>query len=111
MADGAAAPAGSGDRSQSAVELVAAFGANASQAAYRLATFLAAAAPLSLPVMRLIQRAKLPDSPPSALREVFLGQLLQQTSRTGPGIDPDAVRYDFVPGVRHELLAQLTRHE
>jgi tetratricopeptide (TPR) repeat protein len=91
--------------------LVADFGANASQGAYRLAMFLAAAAPLTLPVMGFIQRAKLPDSPPSALREVFLGRLLEQTTEPGPGSDPDTVEYDFVPGVRHELLGQLTRGE
>jgi tetratricopeptide (TPR) repeat protein len=92
-------------------ELVAAFGASASQVAYRLATYLAAAAPLTLPVMRFIQRAKLPESPPSALREVFLGRLLEQASAAEPEADPDTVQYDFAPGIRHELLAQLTRNE
>ncbi len=111
MTDGSAGPEETGDPASGPADLVAAFGAHASPVAYRLATFLAAAAPLSLPVMRMIQRVKLPESPPSVLREVFLGRLLEQTSTAGPDTDPDEVRYDFRPGVRHELLAQLTRQE
>ncbi|MBO1417076.1 BTAD domain-containing putative transcriptional regulator, partial [Streptomyces sp. FH025] len=88
-------------------ERVAAFRAGGSPNAYRLACHLAAA-PLSLPVMRLVQRATVPDSGQRELAELFLSGLLEVRAASA---DPDEVVYDFVDGVREELLAELTRSE
>jgi tetratricopeptide (TPR) repeat protein len=94
----------------SAADIVNRFAQTASTDARGLAALLAAAAPLSLPVMRLVQRAMLPESAPTALREVFLGTLLEQvTEETGGALDPDDVVYDFRPGVREALLENLPR--
>ncbi|MEU9370727.1 WD40 repeat domain-containing protein [Streptomyces avermitilis] len=87
------------------LELVRAFRANSSPQAYRLAGCLAAA-PLTLPVMRLVQRVMLPASRPAHLAEVLLSGLLQ---RTGP--DPADLEYDFLDGVRDVLLSTLRRSE
>jgi tetratricopeptide (TPR) repeat protein len=88
---------------------VARFIETASTDAARLAPFLAAAAPLTLPVMRLVQRAKLPAAAPTALREVFLGGLLEQVTDTAA--DPEETVYDFVQGTRKELIGNLTRQD
>jgi hypothetical protein len=88
---------------------VARFAETASTDAARLAPFLAAAAPLTLPVMRLVQRAKLPAAAPTALREVFLGGLLEQVTDTAA--DPEETVYDFVQGTRKELIGNLTRQD
>jgi GTPase SAR1 family protein len=85
------------------------FRATASPEAFQLAVYLAAA-PISLPVIRLVQMAMQKMSKQSHVAEVFLGGLLY---RIGPGddADPDAVQYDFRPGVREELLRRLRRHD
>ncbi|MBV2155031.1 SAV_2336 N-terminal domain-related protein [Kitasatospora sp. SUK 42] len=88
-------------------ERVAAFRAGSSPNAYRLACHLAAA-PLSLPVMRLVQRATVPDSGQRELAELFLSGLLEVRDASA---DPDETVYEFVDGVREELLAELTRSE
>ncbi|NUS25376.1 MAG: hypothetical protein HOV92_14315, partial [Streptomyces sp.] len=66
-------------------ELLRAFRAGASPGALRLAVYLAAA-PLTLPVMQLVQRAMLPDTGPMELAEVLLGGLLRRLP--GPGDQP-----------------------
>ncbi|MFJ4184434.1 SAV_2336 N-terminal domain-related protein [Kitasatospora sp. NPDC089509] len=86
---------------------VAAFRAGSSPTAYRLACHLAAA-PLSLPVMRLVQRATVPESGQRELAELFLSGLIEVRTKDA---DPDEVVYDFVDGVRAELLGELTRTE
>ncbi|MEU6356909.1 toll/interleukin-1 receptor domain-containing protein [Streptomyces sp. NPDC047072] len=78
--------------------------------AFRLLRLLAAA-PLSLPVMRLIQYAMLPTSTPMHLAEIFLSGLLVRRTPPSPGEDPDRVLYDFRDGVRDALLDRLTRTE
>lgn len=75
-----AAPAGPVARGDD--ELVRAFRATASPGALRLAVYLAAA-PLTLPVMQLVQRAMLPDTGPMELAEVLLGGLLRRLPGTG----------------------------
>jgi hypothetical protein len=104
---------GAGSRLMSAAELVKRFRLTAASAAYTLATFLSAA-PLTVPVMRLIQRDLVPDSGPADLAEVFLSGLLVAV----PGVvtdEPDQIVYDFAaglpgePSVREELLANLPR--
>ncbi|MFE1885347.1 SAV_2336 N-terminal domain-related protein [Streptomyces diastatochromogenes] len=75
----AAAPAGTAPRSDD--DLLRGFRAGASPGALRLAVYLAAA-PLTLPVMQLVQRAMLPDTGPMELAEVLLGGLLRQLPGT-----------------------------
>ncbi|MEU6670771.1 SAV_2336 N-terminal domain-related protein [Streptomyces sp. NPDC046727] len=62
-------------------DLLRAFRAGASPGALRLAVYLAAA-PLTLPVMQLVQRAMLPDTGPMEMAEVLLGGLLRQLPGT-----------------------------
>ncbi|MFB0628357.1 SAV_2336 N-terminal domain-related protein [Streptomyces sp. AB3(2024)] len=85
-------------------ELVRRFRASASPGAVQLAVYLAAA-PLTLPVMRLVQRTMLPDSEPSDLAEVLLGGLLRRSG------EPPGNWYEFVPGVQDVLLGPLGRDE
>lgn len=87
----------------SAEERVRRFRAAASPTAFRLACYLSAV-PLSLPVMRWVQRAMLPHSRPAHLAEVFLGGLLRPTEDT-------VVPYDFHDGVAELLLTALWRDE
>ncbi|MGW8746063.1 SAV_2336 N-terminal domain-related protein [Streptomyces sp. NPDC055794] len=90
-----AAPAGTVARADD--ELVRAFRATASPGAMRLAVYLAAA-PLTLPVMQLVQRAMLPDTGPMELAEVLLGGLLRRL----PG--PDEQPCFTYPGRVQDLL-------
>ncbi|MER5868708.1 SAV_2336 N-terminal domain-related protein [Streptomyces sp. NPDC002044] len=85
-------------------ELVGRFRSSAAPGAVQLAVYLSAA-PLTLPVMRLVQRTMLPDSEPSDLAEVLLSGLLR---RSGP---PPGQWYEFVPGVQDVLLGPLGRDE
>ncbi|MFE5555300.1 SAV_2336 N-terminal domain-related protein [Streptomyces sp. NPDC056544] len=85
-------------------ELVARFRSSAAPRAVQLAVYLSAA-PLTLPVMRLVQRTMLPDSEPSDLAEVLLSGLLR---RSGPGPEH---WYEFAPGVQDVLLGPLGRDE
>ncbi|MBT2491292.1 tetratricopeptide repeat protein [Streptomyces sp. ISL-96] len=83
-------------------ELLRAFRANASPGGVRLAVHLAAA-PLTLPVMQLVQRAMLPDTGPMELAEVLLGGLLRQL----PGPDSSSPCYVYADGVQELLLNSL----
>ena len=85
---------------------VALFRSVASPTALQLAMYLAAA-PLSLPVMRLVQYVMLPRSRPADLAEVFLSGLLHRVGDAGPG----AAEFDFQPDVRKILLSGLRRAE
>ena len=87
-------------------DLVALFRSVASPTALRLATYLAAA-PLSLPVMRLVQHVMLPRSRPADLAEVFLSGLLRKVADARPG----TMDFDFQPDVRKILLSGLRRTE
>ncbi|MGW1593673.1 SAV_2336 N-terminal domain-related protein [Streptomyces sp. NPDC002343] len=82
-------------------ELLRAFRAGASPGALRLAVYLAAA-PLTLPVMRLVQRAMLPDTGPMELAEVLLGGLLRQVPGTG-----DQPCFAYSPRMQDLLLSSL----
>ncbi|MBE8472570.1 SAV_2336 N-terminal domain-related protein [Streptomyces justiciae] len=85
-------------------ELVHRFRSSASPRAMRLAVFLSAA-PLVLPVMRMVQHTMLPGSGPSDLAEVLLSGLLRRNG------DEPGDWYEFVPGVRDVLLGPLDRDE
>lgn len=85
-------------------DLVHRFRSTASPRAMRLAVYLSAA-PLVLPVMRMVQHTMLPGSGPSDLAEVLLSGLLRRN-----GHEPGDW-YEFVPGVRDVLLGPLDRDE
>ncbi|MCX5011752.1 SAV_2336 N-terminal domain-related protein [Streptomyces sp. NBC_00555] len=85
-------------------ELVARFRSSSAPRAVQLAVYLSAA-PLTLPVMRLVQRTMLPDSEPSDLAEVLLSGLLRRSA------DTHGQWYEFAPGVQDVLLGPLGRDE
>ncbi|MFF3633251.1 SAV_2336 N-terminal domain-related protein [Streptomyces sp. NPDC002250] len=89
------------DEPRSDDELLRAFRAGASPGAVRLAVYLAAA-PLTLPVMQLVQRAMLPDTGPMELAEVLLGGLLRQLPGTG-----DQPCFAYSGRVQNLLLSSL----
>ncbi|MEW2031009.1 FxSxx-COOH system tetratricopeptide repeat protein [Streptomyces roseifaciens] len=90
-------------------ETVRLFARKASPTAFALARRLAAA-PLNLPVMRLIQRA-LPGAEDWNLAEILLFGLLRRTDHGNDVEDTERVSFDFAEGVREELLALGTRAE
>ncbi len=77
------------------------FYATASPMAQELAGYLAAA-PLTLPVMRLVQQVMLPESRQLHLAEVFLGGLLKRVSPEK--CNPMVMEYDFHDKVRDLML-------
>ena len=82
------------------------FQAETSPLAQQLALHFAAV-PLTLPIMRVVQRAMLPESLQVHLAEVFLGDILRRTTPYMEGEDPEHVVYDFHSGVRELLLDAL----
>ncbi|MEV6235140.1 FxSxx-COOH system tetratricopeptide repeat protein [Lentzea sp. NPDC051838] len=84
------------------------FRTQASVPAFHLAGLLAAT-PLSLPLIKLVQRIMLPGTGLSALAEVVLGGLLKHVPPNGSAPDPTRVAYEFHDGVREELLAGARR--
>ncbi|MFF2780906.1 SAV_2336 N-terminal domain-related protein [Streptomyces sp. NPDC058052] len=101
--EGAPAPA-------EAAEQILRFQSGSTPEAYRLACHLAAV-PLSLPVMRIVQQAVLPRSKQTDLAQLFVSGLISRRNPEHGSQDPDDIVYDFQPGVRDELLAELTRGE
>ncbi|WP_159072272.1 FxSxx-COOH system tetratricopeptide repeat protein [Streptomyces sp. CMB-StM0423] len=92
-------------------ERVVGFRAAASPVAFRLARHLAVA-PLSLPVMEMVQFFAEPGSRPADLAEVITSGLLVATEAAAAGDAAlDTVRYTFLPGVAEELLASGRRTE
>src|SRR5579883_375585 len=89
----------------SAKKRVQLFRANASPTARKLAGLLAAAPiPLNLHVIRLIQHTMLPTASPVYIAEVLLGGLLEQIYSDETIDSFDHAEYDFIAGVRDELL-------
>lgn len=95
----AAPPGGAGT---DAARAVLRFRESASAEAYRLAAHLAAVAPVSVPVMRLVQQALGPDITTGHLAEVFLGGLLRRTAEDP--LTPQHRGYDFSDAARAILL-------
>jgi hypothetical protein len=96
------APAGS------AAEKVARYRAMVSSEAYDLAVFLSVPDPLTVAVMRLVQRTMLPKTGTAELAEFFVGGLLERI----PAQDnADEATYRLVPGVRDELMRSLRYSE
>ncbi|MEV5593157.1 SAV_2336 N-terminal domain-related protein [Streptomyces sp. NPDC052496] len=90
------------------------FEQTASPDARHLAVHLSAV-PLALPVIQLVQRAMLPQTGPAELAEVLLSGLVEQLpDPTGGPAQEGAAGgpwYEFVPGVRDELLSRLSAGE
>jgi hypothetical protein len=91
-------------------DLVRAFRASVSPSAYRLAGYLSVVAPLTLPVMRLVQESMLPEAGTAELAEVFLGGLLRRLPGYFAG-SADRVAYGFAAGVRETLQSTVTSSE
>ncbi|MCB1810452.1 MAG: SUMF1/EgtB/PvdO family nonheme iron enzyme, partial [Candidatus Competibacteraceae bacterium] len=89
------------------------FFADASPLAQRLASYLAAA-PLTLPVMRLVQSVMLPRSNQTHLAEVYVSGLLKQQAmpedQTAKGDFKD-IYYDYYPNVGDRLLSLIGNTE
>ncbi|MGW2683573.1 SAV_2336 N-terminal domain-related protein [Streptomyces sp. NPDC001414] len=84
--------------SDSVADRVRRFRANVSPHAYQLAAHLAAVDPLTLPVMRLVQSAALPETSPVCLAEVLLSGLMRVDD---PLADQDV--FAFAPETRGVL--------
>jgi hypothetical protein len=89
-----------------AEQIVRVFYGTASPTARRLASLLAAA-PLTLPVMRLVQRVMLPESRQSHLAEVWLSGLIDRPAEIDRTKPADETEYFFVNGVRELLVNNL----
>ncbi|MFE2058670.1 tetratricopeptide repeat protein [Streptomyces sp. NPDC059446] len=83
----------------------------ASTEAYRLAAHVAAVAPVTPPVMRLVQAALGPPTDPGHLTEVFLGGLMHEVDADGPERLPHQRRFDFDAEARQALLSAVPPHE
>lgn len=102
-------PSATGPEPATAAARVRQFVHNASPTAQRLANCLAAA-PLTLPIMRLVQHVMLPESSTVHLAEVFVSGLLRR--RTDDAVtDPELMGFDFLPGVRDLLLDIADRYD
>lgn len=86
------------------VKLVARYRNMASDSAYRLAVYLSKTNPVTIPIMRLVQRTMLPNSGEGELAEFLLGGLVARgQSRDGQ----TESLYNFRDGVADELLKAL----
>ncbi len=88
-------------------ERVRRFRASVAPEAMRLAECLSAA-PISLPVIRLVQEAMLEAPRQSYLAEVLLGGLFYRLDDQ-QDVDAEDAQYEFLPGVRDILLRRLQR--
>ncbi|MCA9331270.1 hypothetical protein KC957_04405, partial [Candidatus Saccharibacteria bacterium] len=82
------------------------FQATVSPLARELAGYLSAA-PLSMPVMRLVQRVMLPQSHQVHLAEVFRSGLIERVTPYGLIVEPDMICYEFINGMRQLLLTTI----
>jgi hypothetical protein len=98
---------------ESPPERVARFRSVVSRNAYDLAVFLSVPHPLTVPVMRLVQRSMLPSTSTAELAEFFVGGLLQrlEDASAPDGGQPNEAGYQFVEGVREELIRSLRYSE
>lgn len=95
-------PRGIPEHELTAEQCLQRFRSNASPLALELARLLAAA-PVSLPVIRIIQQQMLPKSQQIHAAEVLLGGLLQRSSGSKSS-NPDCIQFEFFNGVRELLL-------
>jgi formylglycine-generating enzyme required for sulfatase activity len=85
-------------------ERVHRFRMTASPIARKLASLLAAAPVINLPVVRLIQETMLPTSQQVNVAEVFLGGLLKPINEIQPDTNPDAVQYSFMDDAIRDIF-------
>jgi tetratricopeptide (TPR) repeat protein/putative methionine-R-sulfoxide reductase with GAF domain len=90
-------------RAQTPAESVATFRAIASPEGFRLLRLLAGA-PLTLPIMRLIQQSVTTSREQFHLAEVMLSGLIERITPRDAVISPSHIIYEFIPGVRETLL-------
>lgn len=96
-------------QTMTARERVSNFNVNASPLARELASLLAAAPVITMPVVRLIIPAifaspKRDKFTQLQIAEVFLGGLLKPTVKITRETEPERAQYEFIDGVRKELL-------
>lgn len=91
------------DENTLAYNLIQHFRSIASPLAWKLACYLSVM-PITLPIIRLVQRTMLPESHQVHLAEVFLGGLLKRVTPEGTTDNPDIVEYDFVQDQIREML-------
>lgn len=92
-------------------EAVLRFRGAASPEAYRLAAHLAAVAPVTPPVMRMVQEALGPPTDTGHLVEVFLGGLMHNAAVDTTGRLPRPEFFDFSDDARRILLGTLPARE
>ncbi|CAK8717425.1 hypothetical protein KKHLCK_06580 [Candidatus Electrothrix laxa] len=92
-------------KGDSKVDPITVFRATASPAAQKLARYLAAV-PLTLPIMRLVQRVLLPETQQLHLAEVLLSKLVKPNAEKTENLfeNPIDIQYEFVGGIRNKLL-------
>ncbi|GAB3853643.1 hypothetical protein GCM10027610_083890 [Dactylosporangium cerinum] len=93
-----------------AAQQIQRFRAVASLTAYRLACHLAVA-PLTVPVMQLVQAHAVPDSGLDHLAEVGVSGLLVRRDEPRDDEDPAGVVYEYARGVQRELLGSMPRSQ
>ncbi|WP_345174950.1 SAV_2336 N-terminal domain-related protein [Streptomyces lavendulae] len=98
-------------RGSDATQAVLRFREAASAEAYRLAAHVAAVAPVTPPVMRLVQAALGPPTDPGHLTEVFLGGLMNELDADVPDRLPHHRRFDFAGDARRVLLSAVSPKE
>ncbi|WP_108999026.1 protein kinase family protein [Streptomyces rishiriensis] len=98
-------------RRNDAAEAVLRFRQAASAEAYRLAANVAAVAPVTPPVMRLVQTALGPPTDAGHLMEVFLGGLMHEVDGGESEALPQHRRFDFAVEARRILLSAVSPQE
>lgn len=95
-------------RSATPEQLVSRLRSMAGPRVLQAAVYLSAAAPLTLPVVRLIQRIMLPHAPSEDLPLLLLSGLLNRSNVAGSAARDD-VHFEFPDGVRELLQRSLLR--
>ncbi|GGS35893.1 FxSxx-COOH system tetratricopeptide repeat protein [Streptomyces griseoviridis] len=107
----ASPPARPAERPRDAGHEVLRFRAAASPEAYRLAAHVAAVAPVTVPVLRLVQKALGDGIGTGHLAEVFLGGLMLRTDEGGAAVPPDQRVFDVTEDTRRILLSTVPASE
>lgn len=85
-------------------QVLRSFRGSTSPNARKLASYFAAV-PLTLPILRLVQRVMMPNGSQPELAEVLLSGLIRRAG--GVPLDDEEPVYDFIAGAREELLASV----
>jgi hypothetical protein len=89
---------------------LATFRSIASRPAFQLLRLIAAV-PMTLPIMRLVQRGMPEPREQSHLAEVLLSGLIERVTPLEPPRPPEEVFFDFISGARELLIGTLSSHE